>query len=76
MHNHERLKVLRRALSLSVNEMAQVLGLTGTGAGDKVRAMERGARDISGAILELMRYIEKHGLLAETENNERLDNEQ
>jgi transcriptional regulator with XRE-family HTH domain len=76
MHNHERLRRLRINLGLSINEMADALGLTGAGAGDKARAMERGVRDISGSILELMRYIEKYGLLAARDNNERLENEQ
>jgi DNA-binding transcriptional regulator YiaG len=74
MHDHERLKALRRALGLSVNKMADALGLSGEGAADKVRAMEREAREISGPVFELIRYIEKHGLIDE-KKNERVNND-
>lgn len=58
MDNGERLKRLRHKLNLSVNEMAYLLGLSGANAGDKVREIERGGRDMSGSLLNVMRYIE------------------
>jgi transcriptional regulator with XRE-family HTH domain len=58
MQDHERLKAIRRALGLSVQDMAAKIGLNGEGAADKMRAYERGARPISGPIIKLMDYIE------------------
>lgn len=59
MHNGERLRALRYALSVSVNDMADLFGLSGSGSGDKIRDMERGARDLSGPMLRLLSYMEQ-----------------
>jgi transcriptional regulator with XRE-family HTH domain len=74
MQHGEKLRRLRLGLGLSFNEMARAIGLIGEGAADKVRAMEREAREISGPIFELMRYIEKYGLI-DDKKNERLEND-
>lgn len=57
--NGERLKRLRHALGISVNNMGGLLGLAGSGSGDKVREIERGVRDATGPMLKLMRYMEQ-----------------
>lgn len=59
MNNGERLKALRHKLGLSVNEMSDLLGLSGNNAADRVREMERSARDVSGSVLNVIRYIEQ-----------------
>ena len=51
------LQTTREALGLSVNQMAQSLGLTGIAAGDNVRQMERCKRPISGPVQVLVRYM-------------------
>ena len=51
------LQTVREALGLSVNQMAQALGMQGEAAGDNVRQMERGKRAISGPIHVLLRYM-------------------
>lgn len=55
----ERLTALRRALGVSVNDMADALGLSGDNAGDRVREMERGVRAVSGPLLKLLAYMEQ-----------------
>lgn len=58
MHNGERLKRLRKKLNLSLSEAAYLLGLSGEHAADRIREIERGARDMSGSLLNVLRYIE------------------
>lgn len=58
MHNGERLKRLRKKLNLSLSEAAYLLGLSGEHAADRIREIERGARDMSGTLLNVLRYIE------------------
>lgn len=48
---------LRRAMGLSIAEMAKLLGLDGENASDRVREMERGARSISGPLLRVLGYL-------------------
>lgn len=48
---------LRSALNLSHSAMAELLGLAGANAADRVREMERGARPISGPLLRILGYL-------------------
>ena len=48
---------LRRAMGLSIAEMAKLIGLDGANASDRVREMERGVRPISGPLLRVLGYI-------------------
>ena len=59
MQNGDRLKALRRATGLSVQQMADALGLTGEDSANKVRKMESGTRTISGPLLKLLELYEK-----------------
>lgn len=59
MTNAERLKAIRLALGISLSGMADLLGLSGDKANDHLREMERGAREISGPIARLLRYMEQ-----------------
>ncbi len=60
MNNSDRLKAIRLALGISVNEMSSMLGLDSSyKGGDRVREMERGAREVTGPISKLMRYLEQ-----------------
>ena len=54
------LQTVREALGLSVNQMAQALGMQGEAAGDNIRQMERGKRAISGPVCVLLRYMARH----------------
>lgn len=55
----ERLHQLRQALGLSVNDMAQRVGLWGANGADNLRQMERCARPIPGTLQVLMGYLER-----------------
>lgn len=46
----ERMKAIRHEYGLTVNQMAALLRLTGERGGEKVRALERGAKEPSGPI--------------------------
>ena len=48
---------LRRAMGLTIAEMAKLVGLDGANASDRIREMERGARPISGPLLRVLAYI-------------------
>ena len=48
---------LRSALNLSHSAMADLVGLAGANAADRVREMERGARPISGPMLRILGYL-------------------
>lgn len=54
-----RLYNLRRALGLSVNDMAQRLGLWGANGADNLRQMERGARAVPGTVQQLVASIDR-----------------
>lgn len=58
-HLAERLHQLRRRLSLSVNDMAQRLGLWGANGADNLRQMERCARPLPGTLQVLLAYMEQ-----------------
>ena len=51
------LSELRRAMGLSLADMARLIGLDGLNASDRVREMERGARPISGPLLCVLNYL-------------------
>lgn len=51
------LQAVREATGLPVRELAMALGLSGWGGGDVVRAMERGAKPVTGPIYALLRYM-------------------
>jgi hypothetical protein len=53
----ELLQTVREATGLPVRDLAMALGLSGEGGGDVVRAMERGARPVTGPIYALLRYM-------------------
>lgn len=53
----ELLQAVREATGLPVRDLAVALGLSGEGGGDVVRAMERGARPVTGPIYALLRYM-------------------
>lgn len=55
----ERLQALRKALGLSVADMAHKLGLWGSNGADNLRQMERGARPLPGTLQVLLGYIER-----------------
>jgi transcriptional regulator with XRE-family HTH domain len=55
----ERLHQLRQALGLSVNDMAQRLGLWGANGADNLRQMERCARPLPGTLQVLLGYMER-----------------
>jgi transcriptional regulator with XRE-family HTH domain len=55
----ERLQALRKALSLSVADMAHKLGLWGANGTDNLRQMERGARPLPGTLQVLLGYMER-----------------
>ena len=48
---------LRRAMGLSIAEMARIIGLDGANASDRIREMERGIRPISGPLVRVLSYI-------------------
>jgi transcriptional regulator with XRE-family HTH domain len=48
---------LRKAMGLSVVEMAELVGLDGDNASDRIREMERGKRMISGPLQRMLRYL-------------------
>ena len=58
-HLAERLHQLRRGLGLSVNDMAQRVGLWGRNGADNLRQMERCARPIPGTLQVLLGYMER-----------------
>lgn len=58
-HLAERLHQLRRSLGLSVNDMAQRLGLWGANGADNLRQMERCARPLPGTLQVLLGYMER-----------------
>lgn len=62
-HLAERLHQLRQRLGLSVNDMAQRVGLWGANGADNLRQMERCARAIPGTLQVLLPYIEREQLL-------------
>ena len=74
MQHGERLRKLRITLGLSADKMAAALGFTGANRKDKVRAMERNARDISEHCLDEMVRLERDAGIKPTEN-ERLDHD-
>lgn len=51
------LTALRNALGISVNEMADAIGLDGDNAGDRVREMERGAKPVTGPMQRVLAYM-------------------
>lgn len=59
MDNATRLKAIRHALGISLSDMSGLLGLSPGKGVDHIREMERGARDITGPVERLMRYMEQ-----------------
>ena len=50
---------IRRTMGVTVGKMADILGLNGPNASDRVREMERGAKPISGPMLRVLGYLTK-----------------
>lgn len=55
----ERLHQLRKGLGLSVEKMADKLGLWGANGGDNLRQMERCKRPMPGTLQVLLGYMER-----------------
>lgn len=53
------LAAIRRAMGVTVANMATILGLSGPNASDRVREMERGAKPITGPMLRVLGYLTK-----------------
>lgn len=58
-HLAERLHQLRRALGLSLTQMAEHVGLWGANGADNLRQMERCKRPVPGTLQTLLPYLER-----------------
>jgi transcriptional regulator with XRE-family HTH domain len=55
----ERLFAVRKAMGVSVKQMADLVGLSGPHADDRVREMEDGRRPVSGPIERVLDFMEQ-----------------